>query len=79
MNIFESNGKHPACIEKVFCVVQSLPTSSTEAERAFSAAGQFVTKFCSSLSDLPIDNLCLLRQHFLNMKHDRSLLGTSLF
>ena len=70
MSVYESTGERPACIEKVFRAVQSLPPTSTEAERAFSAAGLFVTKKRSSLYDASIDNLCLLRKHFMNMKHD---------
>ena len=70
MSVFESTGERPACIEKVFKAVRSLPPTSTEAERAFSAAGLFLTKIRSSLSDQSIDNLCLLRKHFLNMKKD---------
>ena len=70
MSVFESTGERPACIEKVFRAVRSLPPTSTEAERAFSAAGLFLTKIRSSLSDRSIDNLCLLRKYFLNMKKD---------
>ena len=70
MSVFESTGEHSACIEKVFRAVRSLPPTFTEVERAFSAAGLYLTKICSSLSDRPIDNLCLLCKYFLNMKKD---------
>ena len=52
MSVFESTSKCPACIEKVLGAVSSLPPSSSEAECAFSAAGLFLTKMCSCLSDL---------------------------
>ena len=50
MSIFESTSECPACIEKVLGSVSSLPASSFEAECAFSVAGLFLTKMCSSLS-----------------------------
>ena len=50
MSVFESTSECPACIEKVLGAVSSLPPSSSEAECAFSAAGLFLTKMCSSLS-----------------------------
>ena len=68
MSIFESTIERLVCNKNVFCAIQSLPPKSTEAERAFSAAGIFATKLRSLLPDLFIDNLCLLRKHFLNMK-----------
>ena len=39
--------------------------------RSFSAAGQFVTKVRSSLSDTMINNLCVLRGAFLAEKKQR--------
>lgn len=68
MSVFESTGERPACIEKVYKAVCSLPPTSTEAERAFSAAGLFLTKIRSSLSDQSINDLCLLRKYFRNME-----------
>ena len=70
MSVFESTGERPACIEKVFRAVRSLSPTSTKAERAFSATELFLTKIRSSLSDQSIDDLCLLRKYFRNMKKD---------
>ena len=42
MTIFENTGERPAILEKVFCAIKTLPPTSVEAERAFSAAGMFV-------------------------------------
>ena len=39
--------------------------------RSFSAAGLFVTKIRSSLSDDMLDNLCVLRGIFLDEKKER--------
>ena len=47
---------------------KAIPPTSVEAERAFSAAGLFVTKIRSSLDDNAINELCFLRKYFLNPK-----------
>ena len=44
--------------------LNSLPLSSTEADRCFSASGLFVLKLRSSFSDEMIDLLCFTRIHF---------------
>ena len=75
MSVFESTGERPACIEKVFWAVRSLPPTSTEAERAFSATGLFLTKIRSSLSEQSIDDLCLLRKYFL--EYEKRLVSLS--
>ena len=63
MTIFETTGQRPPCLDKIFKAVSTLPPTSVEAERAFSAAGLFVTKMRSSLSDDSIDTLCF--RHYL--------------
>ena len=42
-----------------------------EAERAFAAAGLFVTKMRCRLSKENIDELCFLRKYFLNSTNGR--------
>ena len=42
--IFESTGERPACLQKIFRAIKTLPPTSVEAERAFSSAGLFITK-----------------------------------
>ena len=61
MAIFESTGERPACLQKIFRAIKTLPPTSVEAERAFSCAGLFITKIRSQLSDRSIDTLCFLR------------------
>ena len=61
MTIFESTGERPACLQKIFRAIKTLPPKSVEAERAFSSAGLFITKIRSQLSDRSIDSLCFLR------------------
>ena len=63
MTIFENTGERPALLEKIFLAIKSLPPTSVEAERAFSAAGLFVTKLRTRLSDKTIDTLCFLRKN----------------
>ena len=61
--VLKSTGKRPDLLSKVFSALRSVPVSSIEAERAFSAAGLFVTKMRTSLDDPTIDALCFLRAH----------------
>ena len=51
MNVFEATKKRPIKLELLFNVLLSIPPTSVEAERAFSAAGLLVTKLRSRLSD----------------------------
>jgi len=43
---------------------QSIPPTSVEAERAFSAAGTLCAKIRSRLSDATLDTLCFLRSYY---------------
>jgi hypothetical protein len=63
MAVFEANGTRPVSLERVYRALLTLPPTSVEAERSFSAAGFFVTKMRSSLSDDAIDMLCFLRSY----------------
>jgi len=65
MMIFEATGQRPAYLEKVYNAIKSLPPTSVEAERAFSAAGLFITKLRSRLSDDSVNLLCFLRKYLL--------------
>lgn len=64
----QSTGERPLLLEKIFKALKGIPPTSAEAERVFSAAGLFVTKLRSRLSDRSIDDLCFLRRFFLNKK-----------
>jgi len=63
---FEQFGKRPETLEKLYQALCTIPPTSVESERAFSAVGLFVTKIRSSLEDNTIDALLTLRNHFLN-------------
>ena len=60
---FENTSEWPAILEKVFCAIKTLPSTSVEAERAFSAAGMFMTKLRFRLSEITIDALIFLRKN----------------
>lgn len=62
---FQMTNEMGSCLKKIYKVLQTVQPTSVEAERAFSAAGLFVTKLRSSLKDDSIDALCLLRSYFL--------------
>lgn len=66
MNIFEVTGKRTDNLEKLYNALMTIPPTSVESERAFSAAGLFITKIRSSLSDSAIDNLCFLKNFCKN-------------
>ena len=68
MKAWESTGKLLDTLESVKTTIESLPPSSTEAERQFSAAGLFLTKLRCRLSDNSIDMLCFLRAYFLSLE-----------
>ena len=62
---FDATKKLPPDLESILLALKSIPPTSVEAERAFSAAGLFVTKCRSRLGDNLIDDLCFLRHYFL--------------
>ena len=61
---FEVSKKRSATLEKLYLALCSIPATSVESERAFSAVGLFITKLRSSLGDTTIDALLTLRSHF---------------
>jgi hypothetical protein len=68
MGVYKATGKRPSSLDLVRTALLSIPPTSTEAERPFSCVGLFVTKLCTSLSDKSINNLFILRSHFLDEK-----------
>ncbi|QQP37734.1 Uncharacterized protein FKW44_018115, partial [Caligus rogercresseyi] len=65
---FDATGTLPPTLSKVFHALKTIPPTSVEAERAFSAAGLFLTKLRSCLDDRSLDTLCMLRHFFLHNK-----------
>ena len=68
MAIFESSGIRGRGLQLVHSYLLSIPPSSVEAERAFSAAGVLCTKVRSRLSDKSLDMLCFLRSYYTQLK-----------
>ena len=67
MAIFKNTGEQPKCLEKIYKALKTLLPASADAERAFSAAGLFLTRIRSSLSDQSIDKLRFLQKYFENL------------
>ena len=69
MQFFEaSKDEIPKILKSVKESIESLPPSSVEAERCFSAAGLFITKLRSNLSNDMIDNLCIMQSYLQRKK-----------
>jgi hypothetical protein len=68
MDIFRTTFQKGALLQKLQNALNSIPPTSVEAERAFSAAGNFVNKLRTRLSDKTLSKICMLRQHFLSQK-----------
>jgi hypothetical protein len=65
MLVFEATGKRTSNLDLLFHAFETIPPTSVESERAFSAAGLFVTKIRSRMSDDLLDTLCFLKAYFL--------------
>jgi len=66
--MLESSGKRGHGLKLVYRYLLSIPPSSVDAERTFSAAGVLCTKVGSQLSDQSIDTLCFLRSYYQKNK-----------
>lgn len=67
MAVLETTLERPSLLDKINSAILTIPPTSVEAERCFSAAGLFVTKLRTSLKDETIDMLCFLRSHFMSL------------
>ncbi|GFU33660.1 uncharacterized protein TNCV_2830351 [Trichonephila clavipes] len=66
MQLFDSTENPSPNIIKLCDALKTNPPTSVETERAFSAAGLFVTKLRTRLSDKSINCLCVLNSYFKN-------------
>ncbi len=65
VTVLEATGIRPSLLEKIYLSLVTLPATSVEVERSFSAAGLFVTKLRTSLNDETINKLFLIRSRLL--------------
>ena len=65
-NLHEATCKLTLNLNLLLNALLTIRSTSTQNERNFSIAGNFVSKRRSRLSDKSIDVLCLLKQYFLN-------------
>ena len=63
MMFFEATQECPKALKRLKNCQDTFPPFSVEADRCFTAAGLFVTKLRSSMSDYLIDLLCFLRSY----------------
>lgn len=66
ITIFSINGQLTPNLALLQAALQTIKPTSTQNERNFSTAGNFVSKKRTSLSDQSIDSLCFLKHYFLN-------------
>ena len=64
MSLFEGGGGRGRILQWVYDYLLSVPPTSVESERAFSAAGVVCSKLRTRLGDETLDNLCMLRTFF---------------
>ena len=63
---FEVTFKRTENLEKLYNALLSVKPTTVESERAFSAAGLYLTKMRSSLSENSLNSLCFLKSVFQN-------------
>lgn len=68
MSAFESDGTKGRYLRMTYEYLLTIPPTSVEAERAFSAAGYICNDLRTSLGDESINSLCFLRSYFQNNK-----------
>ena len=64
LDLFRKTGTLSKNLNLVLEALNSIPPTSVESERAFSAAGLFITKIRSRLGDDTLDSLCFLKSYF---------------
>jgi len=77
MAMFESSGKRGRCLELVYRYLPSIPSSSIDAERTFSAAGVLCTKVGSRLTGVR-SYYQKNKQYFWMLQHVFSVVRRSL-
>jgi hAT family C-terminal dimerisation region len=69
MAVFEQQGVKGPSLPKCYKYLRSIPPTSVESERCFSASGNIVTKLLRcSMNDDTLDAISFLRSHFINRR-----------
>lgn len=63
-NIFECTGKRTSNLQQLLDILYTVKPTSTQNERNFSTANDFVTKKRSNLADQTLNALCFLKNYF---------------
>ena len=69
MDLFRKTGTKSKHLTLLLEALDSIPPTSVESERAFSAAGLFITKIRSRLGDDTLDSLCFLKSYFRQLNN----------
>ena len=64
MSLFKAGAVRGVHLSLAYRYLKSVPPTSVESERVFSASGYLCNKVRSSLNDKTLDELCFLRSHF---------------
>lgn len=68
MSLFENGGKRGDYLERIYSYLMTIKPTSVESERAFSSAGQFITRIRSRMNDETLDELCFLKSYLQKYK-----------
>ena len=63
-DLFDATGERTPRMLKIMRAIETIPPTSVEAERAFSAAGLFITKLRTRLNNRSVDALCFSRAYY---------------
>jgi hAT family C-terminal dimerisation region len=69
ISLFQSGGSRGLHLQIIYDSLKTIPPTSVEPERAFSAAGFLVSKVRARLNDCTIDNLCFLRSYYQMLEY----------
>jgi hypothetical protein len=64
LDLFRATGQRGIVLNLLYQALLTIPPTSVEAERAFSASGLFLTKLLSRLSDETLCKVTMLRSYF---------------
>lgn len=68
LRVYATRQEKSPMVEKLFLALCSIPPTSTQSERNFSLAGNFVSKLRTRLTPQHVDVLCFLKSYFIERK-----------